>query len=167
MTRARDVADSALVHIATEDFSAVSTVSLNNVFSSAYDNYKIVLEITTSTVAQSLMQLKVSGTDATGANYSSKANNLSSTFGNTNDYVNTTSWAFYASTTADIYREMFLARPNTTKTTYGHAFGSVGTSGTITENGFSHNLTTAYDGFKLFPNTGTITGYVKVYGYRN
>jgi hypothetical protein len=31
----------------------------------------------------------------------------------------------------------------------------------------SHSLTTAYTGFSLIPATGTITGTVRVYGYRN
>jgi hypothetical protein len=29
------------------------------------------------------------------------------------------------------------------------------------------SVTTSYDGFTLFPNTGTFSGQIRVYGYRN
>jgi hypothetical protein len=31
----------------------------------------------------------------------------------------------------------------------------------------AHDVATAYDGFTIFPSSGTIAGTIRVYGYKN
>ena len=46
------------------------------------------------------------------------------------------------------------------------AFTCIRSDEMTTEQG-SHSLATAYDGMTIYPPSGTITGSVRVYGYRN
>ena len=58
-----------LVHINTTSFSAVASQSINDVFSSTYDNYRIVLEIASASGCDLNFRYRVSGADNSTANY--------------------------------------------------------------------------------------------------
>lgn len=65
--------------------------------------------------------------------------------------------------TVDIYGVALARITNAVSTEYGLGTGTdfVGNYGNY------HNQTTAYDGFTIYPSTGTITGTLRVYGYKN
>jgi hypothetical protein len=60
---------------------------------------------------------------------------------------------------------------NPFETTYTSALSrsSAATFGTITQSirTYGIDVTTSYTGFTFYPGSGTITGTVSVYGYRN
>jgi hypothetical protein len=156
-----------LTHIATQSFSAVSSVSLNGVFTSAYDNYRIIINYVASTATDVRLRVRLAGTDdTTGGSYvyqrltgagssagaaSAGANAFDVTSANTNHAL----WS------ADILGPELAARTG---------FLSLGfrTGGeTVWVGAGSHTQTTAYDGFTFFPASGNITGTLRVYGYAN
>ena len=58
-------APQGLVHINTTTFSAVSSVSVNNCFTSAYENYLILGNVIGTAGTSIAARLRASGTDAT------------------------------------------------------------------------------------------------------
>jgi hypothetical protein len=155
-----------LVHIATESFSAVSSVSLNGVFTSAYDNYKILVSGVSSNSSDVQMRLRVSGTDATGASdYRTQAlvgeNTTASAFRSSAStwLVGVDSSVRY-SISLDLF-DVFL-----TQKTQFISQSPRGNDRAYLLAGF-HDLSTSYDGFTLLDNLGTVTGTIRVYGYAN
>ena len=67
-----------LVHINTTTFTAVSSVSLDDVFSADYENYKIIMTLFNSSTALTYMRLRASGSDLTSTTYSFAVARISS-----------------------------------------------------------------------------------------
>ena len=166
MTRARDVADSALVHIATETFSAASTVSLNYVFSATYDNYRLVAQVTGTSTAVLQIRFRVAGTDTSTSTYKYGqmyvGAQASLTFGSTNNTTATfipigyTSNGFRGGSSVDIHAPFLTERTSIHGTTSG---AYLALNGGVLDNA------TSYDGFTLLTG-GAITGTISIYGYR-
>ncbi len=150
-------------------FSAASTVSLNDVFSSTYDAYKIICNLSTGTDGANLgLRVRVSGTDNSSSNYEnglyyvgayssqvpgSVNSNINTFFGGICDVSSTAgaSWDF------TLYNP--FATAYTKGTWLGTGFNSIYGGGVMT-------VTTSYTGFTLYVSSGTITGSVSVYGYK-
>lgn len=150
-------------------FTTVNSVSLNGVFSSTYDNYRVLVRLIGSTSALPSLRLRVSGSDATGANYEyqylqASATTVSSarTTGATSLEIATISSNDYGFVTFD------MASPGLAATTQismiSTQFSTVIINGSYAGR---HTLSTAYDGLTLLANTGTCTGIIRVYGYKN
>ena len=156
----------ALINATT--FTAQASVSLNNVFSATYSNYFVSFNVTASSATVLRSRLRVSAADNTASSYV-----------NGSIYVG-------------VYNSQALASVNNVTATYltlGSTSSTVGIGGTITyiapfatqytkataqnvgqflENvGCVFNATTSFDGFSIFPDSGTITGTIRVYGLRN
>lgn len=154
--------------IATSTFSAASSVSINNCFTSAYENYKIVWTAgSVSALGTILLRLRASGTDNTTTNYGSSgvyalfSGTVSGTGYNAQNF-----WAMhYCANTSSQHRAIELMQP---QATYNTSFGSVGSNSDA--NAYYagwFGATTQFDGFSILPGSGTMTGTVRVYGYRN
>lgn len=165
------IAAIGLVRINTTTFSAVSSVSLNNVFTSTYQNYRILFDYVASAQNNHSIRMRVAGTDNTSTNYSkilqgSYVNNTAVTAGNTGN----TSWdvlqnasAIYANASMDIY---FPAGARSTSFSMAaYLQNSVAEYGLFSAG--IHNVNTAYDGFSLIAAAGTISGTIRIYGYKN
>ena len=153
-------------------FTGASSVSFNNVFSSTFANYKIMLSLSLSTGAQlTYMRMRSGTTD------------------NTSTYVwgyigqritnSTTNWASSSSTTAGIcilnsgasgpqttsidMLNPFVVGSVTTWNLVGYWADSVGASGF--SGGGLHANAGSFDGFSIYPGGGSISGSIKVYGY--
>jgi hypothetical protein len=65
--------------------------------------------------------------------------------------------------------ETLIANPALPKVTQGIFVGSnYGTNyNAMISGGFQHNVATAYDGIYIFPNSGTFTGEIKIYGIKD
>lgn len=159
-----------LVKIATETFSAVSSVSVNNCFTSTYDQYLITLDYTQTTTDRLDARLRVGGVDnTTASSYASQifyASGVGTGAGrSTSDKWN--SWA-ESTSTSRMQANINVYSPAIARITGFTSFHQYGASNAgIQFSGGTHNQTVAYDGFTLIPATGTITGTVRVYGYRN
>jgi hypothetical protein len=165
-----------LTLINTTSFSAVSSVSINDVFSATYDNYKILVVVDTNTFGDGniSMRLRVSGTDNSDADYYTQ--NCGFTDFNATDNFrvsNGTSWfvaatnsgatGAAASTRIDIFNPFKAVRT----TTLGQSESEAGSGAmTIFNFGQIHLDATSFTGFTLFATSGNFaTGKVITYGY--
>jgi hypothetical protein len=155
-------------------FTAVNSVSLNGVFSSTYDNYRIMIRSTAaSSNGQLNMRLRAAGTDASGGDY---AKQDVSGFGGTagaGASTGQTSWniGYIATSYGNRYMgTLDVLGPNMALNTLATANvgqqDNTATAFTIQAN-LNHGLTTQYDGLSLIAAAGTISGYIRVYGYKN
>jgi hypothetical protein len=158
-----------LTRVNTTTFSAVSSQSVNDVFSSTYDAYKIVYNFTANNDTVLRMQMRVGGANATGANYARQSIVIAGT-GTAVTASRSASQTGYDVT--DIVNkatgEITVYNPNKAEATSFTAFGGkdVGSNGNQTwqtTNG-SHTLATSYTGFTISVAAGTITGELSVYG---
>lgn len=154
-----------------------TTLSLNGVFSSAYDIYRILIDsyqpaTATRTV---FMRMRSAGTDASGADYYYAINGAFTTGTGVSDYASagqtgmTTGLYNSGNTTALGAASIDLFNPYKAERTYGLIHQTGYDSNFFFRTGvIEHNLTTAYDGFTLYlSSTGNITTLrVRVYGYR-
>lgn len=174
MTRARDTASSGgLVLVNQTNFSAASTISLNNIFSSTYDNYRVIIDLTSAS-ASSLVTVRLiaSGTASTSAYYYGQtgATETGSTTntGSSGDSSRLFLWDHnstypYNSATMDVVSP-FLTK--TTKIIHQTVF--VNSSSTVIHrsSGMQHSVLSSYDGLQFNVSSGNITGTVQIYGYR-
>jgi hypothetical protein len=182
MTKARDLANGGfgLVLIkpstvvngtdngkGTVSFSAASTVSLNDVFSTTYQNYKVLFTGTASTNIDIQLRLRVSGADnSTASSYVGQYIQGNST---TVTASRGTSTNIVLGIFSDVQRsslETNIFYPFTATPTNFTSFSSSGESSGLSRYIVgTHNQSTSYTGFTLLTSTGTITGEISVYGY--
>jgi hypothetical protein len=165
---------SGLTLINTTTVSAQSFVTISNIFSSTYQNYKMIIQLTAASATSSLTaQMTTGGTAATTSYYyggwSVNENNgtagvtgvnvSSFSLGGTNTSYPTGSVASY-----EIYDPFNTIWTKFTGTAFyinsTPAGVYLGTSG-------GHFQNTSYDGLKIAAGSGTFTGTVRIYGYKN
>lgn len=149
-------------------FSGTSSISLNSIFSSKFENYKIIWKSNGTTDSGTSMRFRTTGTDNTTAVYNfhlaywgatgvgniitSNASTIGGIFG-------------HAYQNADIQ----IFRPNlaehTGLTWYGVARSTVNNTEQHTSSAIFKN-TTVFDGITFYPGSGTQSGTLQVYGYR-
>lgn len=155
------------------DFSASSTINVNNCFSSAYRAYRIVLaNVAPSTGLSVYFKYRSSGSDITGPYYQgcTKTTQVA-----TGTYLgNSASSVYLASSNSSADAHMLitidLGYPSPSGNYKGMTISSAGAGGGYAEFIYGGCVTTAsgvFDGFSLSTSTGTITGTVCVYGYRS
>lgn len=164
---------SGLKLITNQSFTAASAVNVNNVFSSSYLMYRILIDQFGGTNTTNLrMRLRVSGTDATGANYDYTYLGYRSDIGTEqNQAVGQTAWLpLTVNGTDTTFLGYDIDRPFETTTTaimgIGARLNATPTVGFLTFCGF-HKVNTSYTGFSFYPDTGTFSGSVRVFGYKN
>jgi len=166
------VAGMGLVHINTTTFSAVSSVSLDDVFTSTYENYQIVVDSLASSNVSVNMRMRASGTDASGSStykrylgYGSSAPALGTAFSSNGSTVFIlTTEASDTGTNVQVYKPFEAVR---TKITHLSAWDVPSGNTGIGFGSSIHTLANSYDGFTVFLDSGTFTGTIRVYGYRN
>ena len=154
----------------TVSFSGASSVSINNCFSSAYDRYVINVDCdSASTNIDVLFRLSVSNTDAAtnysyaGAGYRASGSGFNPVSTSATSVDIGRGGTSYACHTTFQAIDPFIAVP----TVLLGQFGSKDSASTFINNfGAYHSDSTSYTGFTIFPNTGTFTGNVRIYGYK-
>ena len=148
-------------------FSGTESVRFNSVFSSSYQNYFAVYQITQSTGAALKFRLASGSSVVDTSTYrragwyqegaSSNGTYYSIASGTAiilNDKVN-------AAITTDIFKPFEAA---TTAVNYNLVMENGSVLGTVIGAGYNTNAT-SYDGFELSPDSGTFSGTVRIYGY--
>jgi hypothetical protein len=157
-------ANPGLTLLSTTTFSAVASHSVNDVFSTTYDNYKIVFNAVGSTDLDLEMRFRVSGSDNSTANYNDQLLLARSTTISGARATSQTSATIFALRTEDTEFEMLVVNPFKTALTMFHNLGFDADGGVALRAVVGRfNLTTSFTGFTLF-NSGTMTGSVSVYG---
>jgi hypothetical protein len=157
--------------IAETSFTTAANPFINGCFSSDYQNYVVKFTCIASASGNNIYFRMRSGVntpetsavyDRFGFSWATSASNLVSANqvdGYLGDITNVTS----ASTagTLDFFR------PNETVATIVNTHNWGGGSGSVFFPSYRIETTTAYTGIELFPLSGTLTGTMRVYGYRN
>lgn len=158
-----------LVRVGGTAFSAVASVSYDNVFTATYENYLIV-GYATGTNPTITMRMRASGTDNSSSNYVFVRANIQETTGSWGFTVSNgaqTSWNLGATGSMQFSLTMFA--PQATRATAFEGTTNLGT-GTgnypLQVNGGSLTVTTSYDGFTLL-GSANITGRIDIYGMSN
>jgi hypothetical protein len=156
--------------------TSVSSIAVDNVFSSAYKNYRIVFNTdgatnTNNTTAS--LRLRASTTPDSSSNYSSRGSSTTSSALNSLILTSQTSWVFHNFTSGNTqeshsYIEMF--KPFTAAFTHAWFNQFRNNAGSFESSQFFslHTAATSYDGFEINITTGSITGgTISVYGYKD
>jgi hypothetical protein len=150
----------------TVTFSGASSISLNGCFNSTYDYYKVLFNFLPSASTDHYILFRASGTNAT--------TNYTYTGSRTNGSTTT---VFTAGPGSEIY---FTSGAGAVNKSYSVEIFDVAKAAStrlisagVHEQSLVVNLTgyhttaTAYDGFTFVTATGTMTGTIAVYGYKN
>ena len=173
MNTALGTKKAGMVLLNTTSFSGVASQSINDVFSATYTNYKIIMNLTSTTTAGEMlrMRMRVGGTDNTSSNYKYVMKQFYYDPPNVGiDNVGSTSstdWVLHRYTRADgYYGTLDVYFPFATN--YTGLFGAGLNPNYDTTNGSntycSLSVTTSYTGFTFYPSAGNMTGTVSVYG---
>lgn len=159
----------ALNYVGGTTFTTSSAVNVNDVFSSTYDYYLILLNNTASTDGLGRFRLRVSGADNTTSNYSGRSIKLYTTVESTTVYSDY--WNLNVFFAAGSYTAIYVYNPNVAART-GIMYDGVDIYNetndvTRTVGGGVFKADTTFTGFTVYPASGTITGKLKVYGLAN
>jgi hypothetical protein len=155
-----------MVHLNTTSFSAQSSIMINNVFSTTYDFYEVYMAaIGTGGATGVSIRLASSGTAATGNNYARQRMLVFSSTTYEASSATATSFSIGGiGSSNNGVNKLTLSNPANAQAT-----GFLNLGGRIDNQQFQvghHNLATAYDGINFFPDSGTITGTISIYGLR-
>jgi hypothetical protein len=154
-------------------FSGVSSLTLNGVFTTTYDNYKILLNISSFTGGNDLINFRwgTSGTINTTSNYYRavwriEPNSGTVTNVNGSSPVNTMFLTELKGDSASY--EINVFNPFVSQKTYMTATGVDNSRSGSISNGF-FNTTQSFTDFSLFPDSAgrAMTGTISVYGYKD
>ena len=161
---------SGLEFISTQNFTAQATVSFNSVFTSAYKNYKIILNIDSAGNSPTAvrMRLRASGADNTTSNYRVGRLFVGAFNSEPSNNVNAATQTYFdlggANQVLGGSSVIHVLSPQIAQNTKISALNA-GQLAEIGGGGFA--LTTAFDGFTILLNTTTITGSCTVYGLKD
>lgn len=155
----------------TVTVSGNSVVNVNGAFTSLYARYRIHFEVYGSGTVNATMRLRASGTDsATGYYISGLYTTFSSTAVNGYAATNATnvSVAQYGNTSAYPHGgSVEIAFPQLAQNTSMAIQILDPYAGQQYQFSCFHIVASSYDGFSLTAASGTMTGSIRVYGYRN
>jgi hypothetical protein len=151
-----------------------STFAVDNVFTSTYANYTIHLSVFGSAATAGYMRMRVGGVNSSSGYYMSGVliSYAAATVTGVND-TNAAQWSsrFLHSDTGTATRStctMSIFGPQIVCNTAVHGnFTDPRTNGSSGPFSGWHNSNASYDGFEIFPATGTLTGSIRVYGLPN
>ena len=152
------------------DFSGAATATVDNAFTSDFENYRVLISNFTVTAGSPNWQIRMraAGTNAAGANYFGGYNYTTYagvTAGYGDNAATGFNLAFVSSTGVATSYDINFMRPNIAATTNIH-FQGLAPDSQRAGSGV-HSVATAYDGFQIIAASGNIAGRIRVYGFRN
>ena len=172
-TTAASTFTGGLVKINSTSFTSVASQSINDVFSTTYDFYRILFIITSSPSNGTMyFRLRASGSDDTTSNYHdvnlrvngaavSSQQGLAQTY-NTIQVGHSTTISKNIS--MDIFNP-FLSIP-TTFNANGAIMDNTNNQIGFYGAGGGHNVSSSFTGFTFFPSAGNISGTIVTLGYK-
>lgn len=149
--------------IKTESFSAVSSVSIDSVFSATYSNYYVTVNMTTASSPTLTMVMRTGAVDNTNSNYTFQRLEASNTGVTATRTQNGSSWGIDTQTDTPKSFIMEILNPfSSSYNTFMRNFANPG--GYLQLGGARFSANTSFDGFKIIASTGSMTGVAQVYG---
>lgn len=162
---------SGLTLLNTTTFTTSSGVAIDSLFSSTYDNYRIMLYLTAVSASETDIMIygRAGGTD-TSTSY-----NTQTIYQNSTSIAGTNSTNPRIGVAAGSYPTYFMAavdlfKPNlASRTVWSSDTFFVNSSGVPYQQriGGYQDSTTQFTGIKFIAATGTISGTARIYGYEN
>jgi hypothetical protein len=155
-----------LEHIETQTFSAVSAVNFSNdVFTTDFRYYSILIDITSGTGAQNA-RFRTAGSDYATGTYVRQYLEAGST--NVAANRSTAQTSLIGLTTQDNVEELIILNPKQSKNTRAFSRGGFLSSGNLFVHirAWDSGTTNAFDSFSLLASSGTISGSMSVYGFK-
>jgi hypothetical protein len=157
-----------LQHINTTTFTGVSSISLNNVFTTAYENYRIEMNAVGSANAGATFVMRKAGVNTTagynGAAFYTQFSGGAANFNSASSAANAPFPAFGSnggSASFDVMNAATVSGQVVMQGLYHYPPASYCAF-------FGYNINgNTFDGFTITINSGTFTGTIRVYGYRN
>jgi hypothetical protein len=166
-----------LEFIASQSFTATaaSPTSINNCFTNAYNNYRLVMIFTGTESVFTSFQFLNSGGVVNGSFYRGQ---VTRSYGSTVDGVssfNQSSWGnfaySYGAGTSYSTVSCDIVSPNlntpTSATSQFYCDNAPSSTNFVMTGGFMYAAQGIMTGFRVFPSSGSITGTVSIFGYRN
>jgi hypothetical protein len=155
-----------LVLVAESSFSAVSSVSVDGCFTSDYDNYRVLLDVSGSADGEVLVRLRSASSDYTTNNHVYQHVTASNTTINGARVTAATGIAVVFSRSELSTCGFEVHGPALVRPTHFHSVGFYDAEVPVLRNysGY-HPSAASYDGFTIYPASGTLTGSLSVYGY--
>ena len=146
--------------------TTVSSVTVSDVFSSTYDNYRVIVSSVSCSANQPSLRMRLGSTIT---DYSWAGFDISYVLASLNAAASSATTYWYIGNfgnATSMSSQVDILRPNLAENTnYSATSGS--TNWSILQNGYLNN-TTSYTSFNILPGSGTMTGgTIRVYGYRN
>jgi hypothetical protein len=165
MNTALGTKKAGMVLLNTTSFSGVASQSINNVFSSTYQYYKIVWSVVMSNSFELNFKLRVSGSDATNNYNISQVRTSGVSSSTASQETNIPALPFsYGNTSGIKHGEAIIFNPFlATKTGFNYLHYSENNSSGVT--GGLHTESISYTGATFSVFSGTITGEIFVYGF--
>lgn len=154
-------------------FTGASSVSLNEVFTGTYTNYKIIVDTPTTTGNGAIgMRGRIAGVDNSSSSYYSMYHFSRANGVGADAVVNSTYWFLYNNYTTSAWggSAIDLQKPKLSAFTQGPfaGNGADSTSAYAIAGSLLFLANNSFDGLTLLPTgAGTMTGTVQVYGYTN
>lgn len=150
------------------DFSAVTSLSLNGVFSLTYDNYMVKFSGSSGTALNVNVRLRASGVDATGTSYARQSLIADGTTISASRSTGAGDIPLVRlngntlNSGVDIYAfGPHLSQPTATRSVAADPLSSA----RILDFAATHSLSSSYDGISFVPDAANMTGTVYVYGF--
>jgi hypothetical protein len=159
------------VFITQASFTGSSAVNIDGCFSATYTHYIVKRNFTGTTANTSVRgRLRVSATDATGADYRFQSLEGDSTTVASGRSTGQTYWAnafgWVEDTASFGYSETWISNPFEAVRTTAWNDGSYDADASIRIEAtvYAHDLATSYTSLTVYPAAGTITGTISVWG---
>jgi len=149
-------------------FASATSISINGIFSSNYDNYLFVIRYVHEDYFRGVnMRMRLSGTDDAGSNYAYQRLQAS---GSSVSGARTTSFTQAEISGVDSANisgaHVYVYGPALAQPTAIRGMSVVGyLGGTIYDQAATHTLSTAYDGCTINNNLNSMTGSLTIYGF--
>jgi hypothetical protein len=160
---------SGLVYVGQGTFSAASSATLDNCFTSTYRNYILVFDYTASGGSDINVTFRTGGTDNTNSSYySEQLAAYGSNVVAANASSQTSAKVAAGSGNGGLLNATIFA-PEATAITRIESRGHKDVGGSAETHVYNagFNATTSFDGIKISASSGTLTGTFRVYGLAN
>ena len=153
--------------VSTQSFSSASSVTFDDVFTTDFRHYRIVVDaIHSSTWTYVWYRMRASGADNTASNYWYRTAYFNAAWVFDNASATDKALLMLVTTASngialDIFSPQLAQRTSFSGTQYDH------NDPTTRIIGSGYSTTAQFDGIKIYPNTGTITGTATIYGYND
>jgi hypothetical protein len=166
-----DAGGGGLVHLASASPSTASSTSFDSVFTATYERYMITYRLAGSTSTNLGFRFRTSGTDNSASSYNEQFVGFADTTAAPSKQSTQTLTILGTLNTTLLAGQAFISGPQLAAVTLGTRTTVDTNSGYTNQRlqlqSFNFNAATQFDGFSMFPGSGTFTGVISVYGLEN